>query len=177
MRNASQEKLLGSRKRGFTTLELVMALMLLGVMAVFAGLGLETLMGGFTRYRAGTDVSRKTQLAMARIIKEFSYISSIESGSAAEIRYGAKYPPDFNVSPINTLSYSGRTVTLNGHVLADGVEGFQLGYCHFLVDPGTGTSSEHCGNSFTFETRCIAVSLTLRQNDISRTVETRILMP
>jgi prepilin-type N-terminal cleavage/methylation domain-containing protein len=174
MKSVRPKHVIRSHERGFTIIEVIVALVLLGVMGVFIGLGLTTVMEGFTRYKSGSDLSRKTQSAMGRIIKEFSYVSSVESGSATDIQYTAAYPPGFTSQSNRLISYAGTTVVLNGYNLADNVGSFQLQYCHFDV----GTGSEICANSYTAGTDThIAVSMAMTESDLTKTVQTRVLIP
>ena len=173
MKNVRPKHMIRTHERGFTIIEVIISLALLGVMGAFVGLGLTTVMEGFTRYKSGADLSRKTQSAMGRIMKEFSYISSIESGSATSIQYTAQYPPGFTSESGKLLSFAGSTVVLNGYNLANNVGNFQLQYCRFVV----GTGSELCGNSYTTGTDThIAVFMTMTESDLTKTVQTRVLI-
>jgi prepilin-type N-terminal cleavage/methylation domain-containing protein len=166
-----------SCQRGFTLVEIIMVLLLCGVVSVFASFGFTTVLQGYTLYKTGTDVSRKSQLVMARIIKEFSYIDGITSSSLTTIGYQAEYPPAFSTSGINTLSYAGDRITLNGQILADKIVAFQLRYCHFQFDSGTNTYIEVCNNSHSSDTKVIAVSFTITENGTTKTVQTKAAIP
>jgi hypothetical protein len=127
-------------------------------------------------YKTGADISRKSQTALARLIKEFSYISSIESGTSTEIQYKTKFPPDFQLSPDRILSYADGCIYLNDHVLVDNIDSFQLQYCSFF-DPGNGNTIEQCENGYSSMTKHIAVSLNIVENEISKTLTTSISIP
>ncbi len=144
---AGQMKFSIKNTRGFTLLEIILVLILVGIVGAVAGLGIGRIAQGYILSREAADMFSKGQVAMARLTKDFHNISSVDPGSENSISYeyirgGGKVS--------TTVSWDSATGiitlldTLDADPLADNVSGFELGY---LRDPGdlpSGTwSSEH----------------------------------
>ena len=110
---------------GFTLIEVIVSLVLVGVISVFAGTGVSMIINGYSLTSKNAEITHKGQLAMTRLTKEFTYISSISSGTATSINYSS-YKQD--VLNTHTISWVGVNLFLDGNLLSDGVSGFDLGY-------------------------------------------------
>ena len=152
---------------GFTLLEIILVILLIGIITVFAGLGMIQVMRGYTLYTTGTEVSRKSQFAMARIVREFSLIDQIVSGGQTTIEYSIRNPQN-SFAPLTgrTLAYSGNSVTLNGYPLADNVTDFTLEYCNLT-----------CSSSPSSTDRYITILLEISVNDTIRSIYTGVSLP
>jgi len=63
-------KRLINQQKGFTLIEMIAVLVLVGIMAVFAGFGIITAVNGYMFSKNNVTISGKAQLAMARINRE-----------------------------------------------------------------------------------------------------------
>ncbi|MFZ5570686.1 MAG: PulJ/GspJ family protein [Thermodesulfobacteriota bacterium] len=67
---------------GFTLIEVILSLMLFGILSVTAGLWLVTGVQGFVTTRENVAISQKAQAAMARMDRELSELTDIDSGNS-----------------------------------------------------------------------------------------------
>lgn len=122
----------GLGEEGFSLIEIIAALVLLGVMVGGMGLGLSGMIRLFATSRDAVAVASKGQLAMLRLSREFRVISSVDSvvSSATTIKFTAKHGDVTNVT--YTISKSGATITMNDgtntDVLVDQVASMDLAY-------------------------------------------------
>jgi len=110
---------------GFTLIEVIVSLLLVGIISVFAGIGISMIIDGYTLTSKNAEITQKGQLAMTRLTKELTYISSVSSGTATAISYSS-YKQD--VLNSHTVSWTGDRLFLDGNPLSDSVGGFDLGY-------------------------------------------------
>ena len=110
---------------GFTLIELIVSLTLLGVLTAFAGMGVVSIVEAFWLTKTNAETTQKGQLAMSRLAKEFTHIRFVASGSATAITYTSYRQ---GLPGVHTVSLSGDRLTLDGDVLTDRVAQFELGY-------------------------------------------------
>ena len=152
---------------GFTLLELIASLMLLGLLTSIFGMGLVAAMKSHEFSRTNTMLVQKAQLAMARISRELMELTEIEAISDEATgqepfivyrrllknnplqtsRMGLHFhPADHSVRLYTNFSgtapLSGATIA-QGDILVDGVHAFGLGF--FQGDTSTPWNS---GNDF-----------------------------
>ncbi|MGD9365996.1 MAG: prepilin-type N-terminal cleavage/methylation domain-containing protein [Desulfobacteraceae bacterium] len=137
--------------KGFTLLELIASLVLLGLITAIFGMGLVAALQSNEFSRSNVQTAQKAQLAMMRISRELSELTLIEAVSAdsddpfiiyrridpshdhAFDRYGLHYEPGSGNLVLYTNLSSGIT-TLNGttaanaDILIDNVRSFALSY-------------------------------------------------
>jgi prepilin-type N-terminal cleavage/methylation domain-containing protein len=65
--------------RGFTLLELIISLVLLGLLTSILGMGLVAAMNSHEFTRSNTQLAQKAQLAIARITRELTELTEIEA--------------------------------------------------------------------------------------------------
>ncbi len=112
------------KDKGFTLLEVIMVLALVGIIGTVAMFGLLNLTRSFTFVKDSGVVVGKAQLAMLRLGKEFQLIKSA-TGTSTNITYTASRPGG---DVTHTVSLTGNTLLLNGDLLADQVNNFSLSY-------------------------------------------------
>ncbi|MBW1915683.1 MAG: type II secretion system protein [Deltaproteobacteria bacterium] len=110
---------------GFTLIEVIASLLLVGVISVFAGIGISMIIDGYSLISKNAEITHKGQLAMTRLTKELTYISSVSSGTATAISYSS-YKQD--VLNSHNVSWVGDRIFLDGNPLSDSVGSFDLGY-------------------------------------------------
>ena len=101
---------------GFTLIEMIMAMTLMGFMAAAVGMGIVNVIDGYMSSRAASTVAAKGQLALLRLSREFRVISSVTSASATSITFVAFHGYNADGSLNNktyTVTQTGDLVTLN----------------------------------------------------------------
>jgi prepilin-type N-terminal cleavage/methylation domain-containing protein len=135
-------------KSGFTLIEVIVALILAGILAAVAGIGLVYVVQGFVFTRANAATLQKGQMAMSRITLELKNISLVSSPSTVSSLTYYSFKNDVK---------SKRSIQLNGDEvgitesytdgaantylpLTDQVEantGLELKYYNYKEDPTT----------------------------------------
>jgi prepilin-type N-terminal cleavage/methylation domain-containing protein len=77
-----------SNEKAFTLIEVIVCLVLIGIMAAIAGMGLMRIAEGYVFAKQNAETAQKAQIAIARIVKELSYATIINSApSASYVNY------------------------------------------------------------------------------------------
>ena len=128
-----------SQEKGFTLIEVIVSLVLVGIISAMMGLGLMQITQGYIFSRQNSETVQKVQIAMARIVKELSAATAINSTPA---------PTATSVSltrlpgPVtNTITFAGNTVQINGTTLIDNVAA-----CSFTYFDAAGLSTTTTAN-------------------------------
>lgn len=157
------------KEDGFTLVEIICTLILLGVIGAMSTVGVLQITRGFVFSRDNTDAATKAQLTLLRIIKEFTAITTVGSGTAAAITFTSQHGP--STTKTYTLSLSGTDLMLNdgatSDILLDKVTTFSLRY----YDTYNGTPNANWSST----RRIIEVSITVQAADgAATTFSTRI---
>jgi prepilin-type N-terminal cleavage/methylation domain-containing protein len=145
-------------ERGFTLIEIVVTLVIVGISAALAGMWIVNLANGYIFTIQNANTVQKGQLAITRIAKELNALQSVTSSSATGITFNRIDAVNTSGIPI-ILSQNGNTLQLNGHILTDNVSTFNLQY--YNDDPTSTTYSSSWSTTPTDPTRIIKVTLTL----------------
>lgn len=131
---------------GFSLFELIVVMMLTGLLASIAGMGIAWSMRGYTTARENVAISQKAQLAFLRIHKELSLLSDIKldttgngSSNTCIIYKAERLSPHYRIirydSGSNTLAYlSDAACTtcacpgVSDHILADNLDSAEIKY-------------------------------------------------
>ena len=114
-------------EKGFTLIEVIVCLVLIGIMAAIAGMGLVKISEGYVFAKQNAETVQKAQVAIARIVKELgasTAISSISTTSPVSIAFTRS-------GVTNTIAFSGTAgspVTINGATLINNVTAFTPTY-------------------------------------------------
>jgi prepilin-type N-terminal cleavage/methylation domain-containing protein len=123
-----------SRQKGFTLIEAIAVLLIVGVLAAFAGMGIVSAVQGYLFSKDTLAVSEKAMLAMARINRELLECYDCLSPS------GATFPPQITLPYHYENTQGPRYVRLNnGNIelspdgvnydsLLDNVSAFSMAY-------------------------------------------------
>jgi prepilin-type N-terminal cleavage/methylation domain-containing protein len=136
---------------GFTLIEIIVTLILLGIMGAIAGMLIAKGAQGYITANATNELSQKAQLALDRMILEFEDISAISAVSSTYICYTLTYydkatdttMPDVNRciglvgSQIKIVNGAVAPTAATGSVLIDNVNAFQLNF-YSIKDAFTG---------------------------------------
>nr|MBF0222594.1 prepilin-type N-terminal cleavage/methylation domain-containing protein [Desulfobulbaceae bacterium] len=163
-----------SNDAGFTLVEMIMVLVLLGIMGAVAGFGLNQFIQGYILTKEAAESMSKAQLAMLRISKEFRVIGNVSSGTVSSITFTAKHGSD--LSQQYTISQPAGTDEIklsdgtNVDTLVDQVNSFVLNY--YDTFDGLSASTWTAGTS-----KLIEVVLTMNGPDSQPTVFTTRIVP
>lgn len=112
------------RQGGFTLIEIILTLVLIGVLSAFVGLFMTSFITSYYLVRNNTDTALKAQMAMDRISMELKDVTAVSTVTA-----------DSLITYSNPLG-TGRTIKRVGsnlylsapadNILIDGVQAFQL---------------------------------------------------
>jgi prepilin-type N-terminal cleavage/methylation domain-containing protein len=154
---------------GFTLLEIVVSMIILGIMVAIAGLGIVTATKGYLFTRENAHMAQKAQLAMARMNRELTELMDVTSatqnsivyerpggqysiakvGGVIKIREGSASPPDED----------------NGDILIDNVDNFTL-TCYQIASgttPVVWTPADEIDRLYAIE---ISMTLSRSESDI-----------
>ena len=129
-------------KRGFTLIELVAVLLLVGVLIASSMVSLIPVAEGLMQARQNAVILRKSRLAFARLSREFSAITEVVAGNSHSIQYVFW---DASRNAFNrTLSWSGTSgdpLRLDNVILTDEVADFRLQYLSWTNSANSPTNA------------------------------------
>lgn len=166
----NRRQLLG--KLGFTLVELIAALVIMGMIAVFGTSMLTNAVRGYTAARNADEVAQKAQLALQRMTIEFSALNPLTStGNAANLTYSYD-------SISHTISQSGNQIRYsqsgNNYTLLDGVAANSLQF-RFYPSYSSAAMTSFANNS---SISLISISFNMQGDDtsigMSQTYSTRV---
>lgn len=121
-----------NRQHGFTLIEIIAVLLLVGMLAATVMVSLVPMVQGLAQVQTNTETAQKARLAMARIERELTTISDLPAIGTASITYRFLFPvsEDAYMDVQRTLSWdgAGNPVELDGVPLVDNVADFELNY-------------------------------------------------
>lgn len=113
-------------EKGFTLIEIIVTLMLVGITAAMAGMWIVSVANGYVFAKVNAKTAQNAQLAMTRLVKEFTVLQlqSVTGATATGITFTRP-----GLATAIVVSQSGNDLLLNGNTLTDSVETFALAYC------------------------------------------------
>lgn len=142
-------------EKGFTLIEIVATLVLLGIMGALAGFGIVKISQGYNFARQNVETAQKAQVAITRITKELSATTGITAASADSISYSRRESPDSPTILNNVIDHSGGSVRINVNgagavILVDNVTDLSFTYLDIAGEnPGTPADVRRIGFSIT----------------------------
>jgi prepilin-type N-terminal cleavage/methylation domain-containing protein len=117
---------------GFSLIEIIAVLVLLGIMGVGMGFGISHIVKGYVLSRESVVVAGKAQLALLRMSREFKLIDAISvDPGASDQQISFTTDDDGDVATarrVCVLALVNDTITLNGDILVDQVDSWSLAY-------------------------------------------------
>ncbi len=120
------------QEAGFTLIEIVVTLVLVGILSVFAGLFMTTFLNGYFTVKNNSDTAMKAQMALDRISLELQDISPLSSTVVSPV---SVLTPDALITYTNragavrTIKFVSPNIYLStptNNILIDHVQAFQL---------------------------------------------------
>lgn len=122
----------GMKKNGgFTLLEVIVVLILIGIIGVVAGMGIVRGVEGYIFARDNSSMTQKAQLALARMTREMVEISSVTAAGTTSIDFtSSRGVRKIGLDGLTIKVAEDATTLTNGDILVDNVYsgGFTLNY-------------------------------------------------
>jgi len=159
-----------NNEKGFTLIEIIVTLILVGILAVIGSIGLVNMVQGYVTTKTNAAATQKGQIALLQMTKLMTYARTINNGatpgSMTFITYDTGSP---TVTTTHTLSFSNGAVTLDNDTLIDHVQSFKFGYF----------DSYNAAEQATWSASSKIIEVTMRLNlgpgEISPEFKTRII--
>ncbi|MFH1154010.1 MAG: type II secretion system protein [Pseudomonadota bacterium] len=125
---------------GFTLVEMIVVLVLIGICSALAGMFITTAAKGAVLARANAELSQKVQNTFSRLTLEFENIAAVSSTTTSSINFQLRYPQVFNSDQSRHIAWLSSTKELKinysdtapdqntGSILMDRVCAFSLTY-------------------------------------------------
>jgi len=150
------------RDKGFTLIEIIVALILVGILAAGGAMMISKAIEGYVFARDNDAIAQKTQMALNRMALDFTYIdqaaTAAQSSSDTSFTYTGDYPAFSGAvaTESHTITIAGTTLTYDGFVLIDNVAAGGLAFSYFDTYSGADTGA------FGAATSLVGVSLTVQ---------------
>jgi len=113
------------KNRGFTLIEVIVVLTMVGIIATAAGMGIVSVVEGLLFTKGNVVTVQKGQVAMAKLVKELNNLNAVTAAGSTFITFSSYRS---GVPYVHTVAMAGNTITYDGDILTDQVNGFDLGY-------------------------------------------------
>lgn len=128
-----------SRKKsdGFTLVEIIASLVIIGILALMTGVGISNIYKGYLYTKDNASTSLRAQVALTRLMKELGSVESITNGSKTSLTYA--YIKNGTLVSNRTVSWAGSAsdpLMLGGNILARDINDFELTYYASYSDAG-----------------------------------------
>lgn len=127
IRSGSEMKMM-KKEAGFTLIEVIVSLIIIGIITAFAGMAIVTGVKGYVFARDNASVSQKAQLAMSRVSRELMELTNITTANASRITY-ERLEGNYTIyTEDNKIKIASGGSPSGGDELVDYVSSFALTY-------------------------------------------------
>jgi prepilin-type N-terminal cleavage/methylation domain-containing protein len=155
------------KEAGFTLIEVIASLIIVGILTAVAGMGLVQVLRGYSTTRENARMSQQAQVAMSRIAKEIIELMDIPTASTVNTLYIKNIDGNRSLG----LNTADNTIRINatggaiaaGDILVEGVNAFTLTY--WAGDPAVSSSTWTPGTNNIQQLKFIDVTLRLNRQD------------
>ena len=158
-------------EKGFTLIEVIVTLILVGITAAMAGMWIVSVANGYVFAKKNMETTQKAQLTLTRLEKEFKSINAIDiaNTNSTKITYARLNNLGVTITG-QTVALNSNLLQINGNTLTNSVSAFTLAYC----DDVTSTS---CRATWSSTSRIILITLTLTGADNVKSTFTQRVVP
>jgi prepilin-type N-terminal cleavage/methylation domain-containing protein len=139
---------------GFTLIEVIACLVLVGIVGAIAGMLLVQISKGFVFSKKTAATAQNAQMTMSRLVKEFSAITSVSFGTTTSITFTRDPGVTHNIS----WAGENNPLLIDTDILTDNVNLFNLEYYDSYDDPSPSTA-------YSPSTELIEITLELKGAD------------
>ncbi len=161
------------KRQGFTLIEIITVLLIVGVLAAVAGLGIVSAARGYVLAKDNSETAQKAQLAMTRLTRELIELMDVTSASSTGLVY-ERLDGQHSIGLVGTDVKLRNGASLpdanNGDVLIDRVGAFSLQYFN-------GASPWVAGTDDVNLLSAISIDLTVTRTDGSSQLFNTLVSP
>jgi prepilin-type N-terminal cleavage/methylation domain-containing protein len=170
MKEGKIMKIRKSDEKGFTLIEVIVTLVLVGITAALAGMWIVSIANGYIFAKMNASTLQKGQLAMTRLTKEFTSIRAVTAWIPPNTITYDRTDSALGLVTGQTVQKSGSLLQLKGNTLTDNVSAFTLAYCD-------DTTPASCQATWSSTSRIIEINLTLTAADSTPVTFTQRVTP
>jgi len=118
-----------NKEAGFTLIEIIASMIIVGILAVVAGMGIVSATKSYIFTKENSKMAQKSRIALARMNREFIELSDVSAASSNSITLENTYgnrTVGFDNNCIKIASNG--TILSSGDILIDNVTSFSLSY-------------------------------------------------
>jgi len=109
------------KESGFTLIEVIVSLLLVGLLASIAGLSVYKGMEGYLMASENAALTQTSQLVLERLRREILLLNGVTAASGTNLQFS-------NSLGTRTIDWDGETVKISDDTLVEGVNSFSLAY-------------------------------------------------
>lgn len=131
---------MNSRQKGFTLIEVIVSLVIIGILSTLASAGIARIIQGYVFSKDNAETALKAQIVFTRLAKEFRSMDGVSAGTQTSLTYS--YIQEGSSITGRTLSWAGAAtdpLVLGGNILTDKVNDFEMSFHNDYSDPGDHT--------------------------------------
>ncbi|OQY60201.1 MAG: hypothetical protein B6245_02595 [Desulfobacteraceae bacterium 4572_88] len=137
--------------RGFTLVEIIASLFIIGMIASIAGMGIVQLANGFIFSKKNAETVQKAQIVMSRLVKELTSDTILSSGTSIAIIFtNSRLTGSHQIRWDNAtkqLLFDENTAASDEVILTDDVNAFDLKYYDSYSTPSSPSTSYSAASS------------------------------
>lgn len=142
---------------GFTLIEIVVTLIIVGILGTAVGAGIVTGVRGYLLASASAEATQNAEIALTRLTREFMEITGVNSASNTAISFQTFDNNRRNVS----LSNSGTEISIGSNCLVDNVTSFSL-----IYNPDSFGNSQWSTSNGLVQLSMIRINLSVNANGV-----------